>query len=277
VLAVVVAVALAGCGSTALKQDDGGRGGAGGAQTGSGGSGGAAMDSGATGGGGDGGTGGGAGGAGVDAGIDAGLDAGADVPTCGATCVITFASSSEWIAYDDDPASNAAANQLGAAQPVCLNAGAPPNCPAGAVLYGFANATWAANLATIPAALWIWGPGTTMSGAADLKRFAFVHQFVLGATPNGTLNVAADDFAEVRVNGTVASSIGSVTDVGAASAANNSVKTIDISSLLRPGGNTITVIGQNGPPSFAGGCGGAACTYAQNPAGVVFGGTLSYH
>jgi hypothetical protein len=258
-----------GCGSTSPKLPDAGGSDGAGVDAGAGGSGGAGVDAGA----------GGSDGAGVDAGAGgsdgAGVDAGAEVePTCSGRCVIPFASSSDWAVYDDDPARNTAAQKLGVAQPVCLNATSPPNCPAGAVLYGF-GAGWGPSLSTIPGALWVWGPGVSAAGAADLKRFAFVHTFVLGATPAGALSIACDDAAEVRVNGVVVGVAGSVTDISAASQANSSLTSFDLSPMLAAGTNTITIIGQNGPPSFAG-CPGP-CTYGMNPAGLVFGGTLSYH
>ena len=83
---------------------------------------------------------------------------------------------------------------------------------------------------------------------------------------------AADDFVEVRVNGTTVGTNGSTTDVTLAGQAQATPATFDLSPFLRAGDNTITVVGQNGPSSFAG-CAGP-CTYAQNPAAVLFGGTL---
>jgi hypothetical protein len=235
---VLSVIALGGCGGSAIKPSNGAGGHGGATETGSGG---ASFS-------------------------DAAADA---LPTCSGTCVIPFASSSEWAAYDDDPASNSAAQSLGNALPVCLNATSPANCPPGAVLYGFGNA-WAVDLSTVPGALWIWGPGTTASGPADLKRFAFSRTFMLGATPSGTISVVADDLAEVRVNGNLVGSEGSVTGP-----TDFALKSFDLSAKLLPGTNTITVVAQNGPASFAG-C-PSACTYSMNPAGVIFGGALTYH
>jgi hypothetical protein len=73
----------------------------------------------------------------------------------------------------------------------------------------------------------------------------------------------------------VVGSIGSVTDIELALAAQSSLTPFDISSLLKPGRNVITVNGRNGSPSFSPFC-GATCTYNQNPAGIVFGGSLSF-
>jgi hypothetical protein len=63
--------------------------------------------------------------------------------------------------------------------------------------------------------------------------------------------------------------------ISLAAMSNTSLTTLDISAALHPGTNTITIAAQNGPASF-GGC-TSPCTYQMNPAGVVFGGTLSYH
>jgi hypothetical protein len=83
-----------------------------------------------------------------------------------------------------------------------------------------------------------------------------------------------DDFARIRVNGTIAGTWGSTTNLDAASSANNNTGSFDVTSLLRSRNNTITVEAQNGPATFAVGCGPG--TYQSNPAGVVFGGTVSY-
>jgi hypothetical protein len=100
--------------------------------------------------------------------------------------------------------------------------------------------------------------------------------FILTGHPtNGVIYISADDFAQVRVNGSAVGSIGSVTDIGLAAAAQSSLTAFDISSLLKPGMNVVTVNGQNGPPSFSPFC-AAICTYSQTQAGVVFGGSLSF-
>ena len=184
-----------------------------------------------------------------------------------------FASGPDWMAYDDDPGTNPAAHVMGAAQDVCLDATHPANCPSDAVIYGF-GAGWGPDLSTIPFALWVWGPGVSPTGAADLKKFFFSRTLQFTFPLDGQIHVAADDFAEVFVNGQSAGSIGSVTDLSAAGMANAAVTTFDITDLLFPGPNVITVAAQNGPATFAG-C-TPACTYAQNPAGVIFGGTITY-
>jgi len=177
--------------------------------------------------------------------------------------------------YDDDPATNPAVHKLGAAQPVCLTPTAPPNCPAGAVIYGLAGGGWSFSLLTVPGALWVWSPGVSPTDPADLKRFFFSRVFTVGNRPRGHITVAADDAAEIRINGKVLDSVGSITDVSEASMAGSWLTSFDIASLLVSGSNTITIVAQNGPAMFAG-C-PSSCTYASNPAGVVFGGEITWN
>jgi hypothetical protein len=198
------------------------------------------------------------------------------LPTCsGATCSVTFVSDSSWGAYDGDPAITPSARNLGMAQPICLNATSPPSCPTGALLYGNLGTGWAFSLATIAGAEWIWGPGIAASDVADLRRFYFSRVFIVGLAPIGQITIAADDMARVVVNGIDVNGVGSVTDITLAAQSNTMLSTFDISTALHPGANTITIGAQNGPASYAG-C-TPSCNYAMNPAGVVFGGTLSYH
>src|SRR5437016_8719215 len=68
---------------------------------------------------------------------------------CDGPCKVSFASGPDWLAYDDDPATNPSARKLGPAQPVCLNPTAPPSCPPGAVIYGFAGNGWSLSLLTV--------------------------------------------------------------------------------------------------------------------------------
>jgi hypothetical protein len=90
---------------------------------------------------------------------------------------------------------------------------------------------------------------------------------------SGTISIAAGDFAEVFVNGVSAGTIGSVSDISLASLAQSVLTTFDLSPYLVAGDNTITIMAQNGPAEYAG-CPGV-CPYAENPAGVVFAGSLS--
>jgi hypothetical protein len=190
------------------------------------------------------------------------------------TQTITLVSDTSWEVFNGDPASGPATS-LGFAQKVCLNASAPANCPAGATLYGHGGGGWLANLSSIPGALWIWAPGITGATApAELAEFFFVKEIMIKGTPTaGTIQVAADDLAEVRVNGTIVGTTGSATDVSLASAAPNSLKSFDITPHLTAGVNTITIRGQNGIGAFAG-C--TNCTYSQHPAGVVFGASITF-
>jgi hypothetical protein len=162
------------------------------------------------------------------------------------------------------------AGDIGHAQTVCLNASAPANCPAGATLYGFGGTGWAAPLASIPHAFWIWAPGITgATSPSELAQYSFSKRVRLHGRPVfGQISIAADDFAEVSVNGSVVGTIGSITNSGDATTAQNTLTTFDIKAFLHRGRNRITVRAQNGPGSYSG-CG--PCTYAQQPAGVVFG------
>jgi hypothetical protein len=218
----------------------------------------------------------GARGTGGDAGTIGATDAGLDSASCGANCTLLFASGPSWTVTDDDPVTNLAALRLGQAQPVCLNAATPSNCPADAVVYGYGlgSDAWIVDQSMIPGAAWIWGPGTTASAPADLKRFFFSSTFTIARPIRGRISLAADDAAEVRLNGKLLWSVGSITDVAAASAASRTPRTFDLTGGLVPGRNTITVAAQNGPSTFAG-CAGS-CTYAENPAGVIFGGSIDH-
>ena len=84
--------------------------------------------------------------------------------------------------------------------------------------------------------------------------------------------IAADDFADVNVNGMSAGSVGSISDSSQASMAQSSLTQFDLTPFLVAGTNTINILGRNGPQSF-GGC-TMPCDYEQNPAGVVFDGKL---
>jgi hypothetical protein len=164
---------------------------------------------------------------------------------------IRLASDTTWTAFSmaSDTFSSV---PLGHAQFVCLNAFAPSPCPDGATLDG--------------------SPATaSQSWTADLSS----KSFDLATAPTAaSISVAADDFAEVRVNGHVVGTNGSITDVSVAGRAQNTLVTFDLRSLLSAGQNTIAIRGRNGPASFSGGC-SAHCTYAANPAAVVFGGSIA--
>lgn len=180
------------------------------------------------------------------------------------TQTITFVSDTTWAVSDPT------GYLLGSAQNVCLNASAPSNCPAGATLYGF-SAGWTADLSSIPGATWVWAPGIDETSPALPAEFFFSKAFNLPGPPiAGSISVAVDDFAEVYVNGTSAGTTGSVTDHTLAGGAQSSLAIFNVTPFLVPGTNVIVIRAANG--DF--GCGSGS--YSCNPAGVVFGGSLSF-
>jgi hypothetical protein len=190
---------------------------------------------------------------------------------------LTFVSGKDWPWYGGD-LSGADGGALGTAVEVCAAPAAPPDCPAGAIVYMTGtNPGWSANTSAYPAARWIWRGDTSASGVSDLLFAVFQASFQLGSSPAGSISIAADDYAEVRVNGAVAGSVGSITNESLAGEAQATFTTISLTPYLVAGTNTITIVGQNGPNTYVGGgsvC--SPCTYAHNTAGVVFGGTLTY-
>jgi hypothetical protein len=194
---------------------------------------------------------------------------------------VTFASAPDWdsfagVAAPDGGVSGALGQALGPAREVCLNANVPAGCLAGALVYGLPGVGWEGG-SGLSNARWIWRADVAVTQPADLRRSTFEKTFLLCGSPTGSIRVAADDFAAVFVNGVPVGTVGSITDVAAASSGQDVAVWFDLTPALHAGPNAITVAGQNGPASFAGGCGGIGCTYAQNPAGVVFAGTLESH
>jgi len=190
---------------------------------------------------------------------------------------LLFASDASWDVFSGDPTVPGAVF-LGKAQPVCLNATTPMGCPAGAVLYGNpATTTWTADLSPLPGAVWVWAPGVTgATTPADLVQVFFTKTLTLPAIPlSASISVAADDFAEVLVNGVPVGATGSITDPALAAVASAGLTIFDITSRLVAGDNHIVIQGSNGPASFAS-CGAGPCSYQQNPAGVVFGGVITF-
>lgn len=186
---------------------------------------------------------------------------------------IDLRSDGTWGVYDADPASGPA-SFLGLAEPVCLNGSYPSRCPAGAVFYGWPYSGWAADLSSIPDAYWIWGPGVTgTTRPSNLVGYFFSTTVSLTGIPlSGSMAIAVDDFAALYVNGVLAGAEGSTTDFGLAAGAQSVLHAIDMTSLLVLGSNTITIFAQNGSSSVSG-C-TEPCSYADDPAGVVFGGTI---
>jgi hypothetical protein len=175
---------------------------------------------------------------------------------------VTFASGTDWTVEDADAGVGPALSLPGPAQHVCLNAGAPAGCPSGATVYGWVGNGWGASLAAIPGAAWIWAPGVDAATTpADADAYRFVKIVNVPGTPqSGTAWVAADDAAEVFVNGTSAGS----------ASGQNTLASLDITALLVEGANEIVVRAANSVQC------GQPCTYQANPAGVVFGGTITY-
>jgi hypothetical protein len=129
---------------------------------------------------------------------------------------------------------------------------------------------------SIPGSCEIWSPAVTAASIADLQGAYFSKQFTLPGIPtSGSIAVAVDDFAEIRVNGAIVGSFGSISDLGAAAGAQSSLHTFDLTAFLASGTNTITIRAQNGPYWFSGqGCN--PCNFGGNPAGLVFTGQLTY-
>lgn len=175
---------------------------------------------------------------------------------------ITIASDVTWTVEDADAGIGPLLTLPDAAQFVCLNDSYPVGCPGGATEYGWPGAGWGADLSSIPGAGWIWAPGITgATDLADQDAYLFSKTINLPGVPvSGSLSVAADDGAELFVNGTSAGT----------AAGPGGLSTFDITSLLQEGSNTIVVRGANGLIC------NQACTYSSNPAGVVFGGTVAY-
>lgn len=158
-------------------------------------------------------------------------------------------------------------------QHVCLNDVSPVGCPPDATKYGYPFPGWTAPRPS--GANWIWLNGVTGDTlGADLATASFSQTVDLhGAPISGTICLSADDFAELKVNGAVVGSVGSTTIAAKSILAQSTSTCFNVTSFLQPGPNDITVNGQNGPKSFAG-C-DPSCKYNENPAGVVFGGTLT--
>ena len=176
---------------------------------------------------------------------------------------IQFVSDATWSAYSVNPDGSRGA-LLGPSQCICNPRGGCPCC-------------WTGNVTPIPGACWLWRPGTTPSTVpVDLERMiATLTLDVPGLPSTGTFYLAADDFAELRVNGYSVGSIGSVSDYGSAASAQAGLTRFDIQPFLVPGRNEIEIHVQNGPGWFTGtSCN--PCTFGQNPTGVLAGGAIDY-
>jgi len=181
---------------------------------------------------------------------------------------IEFSSDSSWEVYDSS------ATLVGNAQAVCLNSSNPANCPRNAVIYASPFAGWNADLSSIQNAVWVWAPN--ISGAtpmASLAQYSFEKTISLAGEPEtGIIYMSADDSAELIVNDNFVGTIGSISNNSEASMAQSTLQSFDILSFLHTGDNFIQIKSVNGPDSFAN---VANATYSQNPAGVVFGGSIT--
>jgi hypothetical protein len=197
------------------------------------------------------------------------------IPGVASASTLTLTSGTDWTAYTTDPGTApnpSGPSSLGQAQAVCLNDFFPARCPDAALRWGYAGSGWHAELSSIPDAVWIWAPGITGSTSPADSQYFFSKTLQLAGTPlRGNVAIAADNFARVSVNGVSVGSIGSVTDPGAGSVADG-LTTFDIAAHLVTGQNVITVEGGNGLPGFCPG----PCTMSDDPAGVVFGATVTY-
>lgn len=189
---------------------------------------------------------------------------------------IEFVSNTDWDTAIADP-NGGGPTPYGKAQMVCLNQQSPASCPEGATRYDYAGSGWSADLSSIPGAKWIWAPGviSTTSPAESQEYYFFKVINVPEPPTQGSISIAADNFAEVRVNGGVAGVIGSTTNLTTAIQAQNTLATFDITKYLVSGDNLIAIRVKNGPREFSG-C-STSCTYAENPAGFVFSGFILYN
>ena len=193
-------------------------------------------------------------------------------------CTLAFESGPDWSSYSGVSSTSGALSDalglsLGPAIDVCVNAAVPSNCPSGALIYDRVRtrAGWLGG-ASIPGACWIWRADATPEARAPLEVSVFEKTFTLGALPTGTIQISVDDFAEVFVNHSAVGSVGSIFYVTSAWRAQNTLTAMDLTPALRPGENTITIAAQNGPYA----CDSSDCSYAQDPAGVVFAGTFNW-
>jgi len=180
-----------------------------------------------------------------------------------ADVTLSFVSDQSW-AVSSMLSDGSVGDALGNAQCICLPPGGCPCC-------------WTGNTAAIPGACWVWKPGTDSGTVPVDLQGVFVAKTldIPGIPTGGVLYLAADDFAELQVNGLVVGSIGSVSDYGRAAGAQAGLSQFNLTPFLAPGRNQIVIRGQNGPGSFTGtSCN--PCTFGQNPTGVLMGGSVSY-
>lgn len=176
-------------------------------------------------------------------------------------------SNATWSVSDDTGAS------LGNARLVCLRPDQPASCPSGALSWdypGIGSGAWYQDLRAIPSARYIWAPGLTPQSFIDDTFYYFRKTVTLNAAPqSGNFFITADDYAEVRINGTLVGTVGSLGCCGGP----RPLRSFNILPFLRQGANAFEVKAKNGLfPDFP--CSDCA-TYGTNPAGVVFGGRIT--
>jgi hypothetical protein len=147
---------------------------------------------------------------------------------------------------------------------VCLNTNAPAGCPAQASIYGFPDSLWLAppTTGTYSRARWIWAGDVSASARGDGDTVTFEKSFYLCDAPvGGSISIAVDDFAEVKLNGqTLATTAGYW-----------QFNTVQVpASALRTGENILTVVARNG--AGLSWCRGGE--FRCNPAGVLIGATF---
>jgi hypothetical protein len=168
--------------------------------------------------------------------------------------VVTFASDPSWNASVMNPDQSVGAS-LGAAQ--CYS-----------TLLGF-------DTSHTPGACAIWQPGWTPETLGDNAGTFFRKTIYVPGTPvSGSIWIAVDDWAWVRVNGVVICTRGSITNVNTAVDAQNTIQAFDLMPALVPGLNTFIIWARNGPGSFAGNC--APCPWYMNRSWVYFGGSITH-
>src|SRR5579871_1256784 len=183
----------------------------------------------------------------------------------------------------DKNGNNIQGSVLGNAQQVCISPTSPATCPPGALMYdptGGPGAVWA----SIPGATWIWSPMTPQPGSqpitgatspADNQEFFFTRPFVICGNPTGgTISIAADNMAEVFLNGASTAVVTTCSETNPTTCGTSSdwavVTTVNVpASSLAAGLNTITIHANNAPNECS------PNTYACNPAGVILSATFT--
>lgn len=188
-------------------------------------------------------------------------------------------SGSQWEVFD-------ANGWKGYSQNVCQNASYPSNCsavspqPDTPILYGRSGGGWNAQIPAIAGAKWMWWTPSDFTPAtpAGPARFTFKSKDFHFCDPpvGGTIYVAADNRAEVFINGkSLSAGQPSSTD-------HDQIKQFSVpasylngsSVLLGLRANSIEVHAENDPvspgppPDYS--------TYKTNPAGVLLGASFEY-